>query len=488
MDAANVVLASSTSSITDLPPEMLKLILAELDNDQNSLLPYRLVHPQWKAIIHDLLEEKCLKRKLDGCPEVCIVEKDTNNELVILCPARILEHTGNPFPSSSLKVSNSIKDTTLHRAQPHYQQRSQPNSNQSQKVHLEQFISKFGNCVTSFTLQGLVTSSDVIANILSHLTNLKTLIVAQTIILDSKYDNLPQLFNRSLTTLELRKSSFKSMVTMKEMKVSTWFFAAYSNQLKKLVLHFSPLSVADPRLIPKGIISDHGGAFNPFGNLQELRITGPIDFFRCRLCIPPLKRLIIIGMKEMDAKELMLFIHKFSNTLERLELNFKWDNLFHVNCEVFGLLRNPMNSIPFGVHAAVVLKLLSIPMLKFPKLKHFTVAYPNTDAELRIINEAFLVKFPALQRLQLLLFGGRLPLPSLQCHNEYYIELLQNQTRSIQDFFRGVNYWKLCSGLKSISVVARKQETIPDETGDVVGGLVYSTTRDEYESSNVTFM
>ncbi|CAL8112090.1 unnamed protein product [Orchesella dallaii] len=482
---------------------------------------------QWKAIIHDLLEEKCLKRKFDGCPKVNLVEKDTKKELVILCPSVILERTGNPFPSSSLNVTNIIlDDLDVHTDHPYLEQLCHPHYHKGQKVHLEKFISKFGNHLTSLALHGLITSSDVVVNILRHLTNLKTLTVSPIHLTDEEYRTLPELCN--LNRLELTKNGFDKpwpWGVQKELEVTTWFFSAYSNQLKKLELNLR--TSADPQQIPGGTISEHGGAFNPFGNLEELEITGPIDFFRCRISSPPLKLLIIKGPMKIDAKSLMLFIQKFSRTLERLDLDFEWNNLLPVDLfplperkyclgtvadkgklfqfakcwvvqeSIIGRPSQPNEEIRNRELMKIHGELLSIPIPKdsFQNLKCFSVAYPNADAESRIIKEVFLVKYPALEKLRLILFGGipskqervqmcyeRMrtgvsPLAAEQYVNERYNCFLCRQAHKSLNFLCGVDYWKFCSGLKRISVV------VPQETGNAKD-FVSSITKDEKESAN----
>ncbi|ODM90928.1 hypothetical protein Ocin01_15754 [Orchesella cincta] len=430
----------SSSTIADLPPEMLEMILKNLDGGLNSMLPYRLVHPSWKAIIDDHLEKKSLKGETICCPKVIMVETERG----IRCPPAILIHPGNPFPSRSLRVAG-------------YRRKSERSSRT-----VVAFIGKFGNHLTTFILDQVCLSPESLVQILRHLSNLKVLKFKSLRLASNSedsfdFESLPALPN--LMKLELNSvyggtdpGHFCSQ-----------FIDIYSDHLV-----FLEIQLRSRRLLPlqpSRPSSQNGGAF---GNLRQLKVSDPNESFFQLSCSPPLQRISIANFsatEQVSIAVIMKFVDKFSNTLEHLDLDTDCGQLF--NLLIYGTRwivdGRVANLRTAGTNAG---RRLSTAAVVFPKLTKFAVPYPSNDLESAVISKTFLVKFPALKELKLV----------------YYLQAYVLQTNSLNysnghrqitgEFLVRQDYWKRCNKLNRISVLF---------TGEADNAIVRSPEYDEKE-------
>ncbi|ODM87174.1 hypothetical protein Ocin01_19508 [Orchesella cincta] len=330
-------------SITDLPPEVLEMILRNLDCGKNSLLPYRLVSPLWKSIIDDLLEKKTLKGDVDGCPTL----RTSTEWLTVRCPGEMLHHNGNPFPSSALIVAERQRTPRGISAIPF-----QPGFSFG-KDYVKSRVSSF--------------------NIHSGRLLMKK---------EEPFGSLPALPH--LTKLELNSNVVASSAS-KSVKFCSWFVDAYAEQLEYLELKpvIYVINQLDP-LPPSSLES------SPMQKLRQLKIFNAGPKFLQLSGSPPF---------------LNASLHRKTASFGRNESR-RFDDLCGQSNRVGEGDVNQLDMMLkrfYGEDANRTGGRLSASTeaLVFPKLTKLTFPYPSNVVESAVINKLMLPKFPALRKLKL---------------------------------------------------------------------------------------
>ncbi|CAL8098215.1 unnamed protein product [Orchesella dallaii] len=169
------IMPTMTTSMANLPPEVLTMILKNVFHGKSwkTMLDYRLINSQWKDIINSFLEKTILSGELPvpPFPEFRAVCAKRANELpTVRYPPSFLEAT-NPFPFNSLFLTRKYSDMKPKEAEI--------------PMSLPDFVSSFGGNLTSFAFHDPIISINNLATLLGAMPSLKLFSIS-----DGKLRNL----------------------------------------------------------------------------------------------------------------------------------------------------------------------------------------------------------------------------------------------------------------------------------------------------------
>ncbi|CAL8098637.1 unnamed protein product [Orchesella dallaii] len=385
--------SSLATSMEGFPPEVLTIILKHLYHQIGKrILTYRLVNSQWKNVINLLLDKMVRSGELLPFPKMEIVNYERQGWPTYLrySPTFFLFlDPRNPFPINSLLLSG---------LQSHFKK-------QYSEIlkPLPEFVATFGRNLTSVALHDPIISTHTLAAILGSMPCLKLLSISDGKVIDNINTALNPILPSapslpSLTTLEIK--STRSVGENFEV-LYFWLIGSYADQIVKLILNLysdDPLPVL--RENRKFVFTNEANiqvvvaTANKFafGKLRELKVFRPNHKFLLNSNTPKLRSLSVVGLAKdkeglLDLRSLITFIDKSAGTLEKLHLDVVWNELL------------PPESFPRPLP-------LSGRNVTCRHLKIFAIRFPIGYQD-QLILETFLVKFPALESLNLLLFGRK---------------------------------------------------------------------------------
>ncbi|CAL8098163.1 unnamed protein product [Orchesella dallaii] len=380
----------------NLPPEVLTMILKNVFNGESwkAMLDYRLINSQWKDIINSFLEKTILSGELPVPPfpefrAVCA--KRANEHPTVRYPPSFLEAT-NPFPFNSLFLTRKYSDVKQEEVEI--------------PMSLPDFVSSFfGGNLTSFAFHDPVISINNLASLLGAMPSLKLFSIS---------DGNPRNFNTSaaalasppplpkLTTLVIKSACHASrFVNERRKMLHVWLIGSYADQLVSLSLQTeNPLLALQPNHQYYHAIGKNRQILvattlaSAYGKLEELKIYRPNSEFLQLSETPVLKQLSVVGSSGQHhlfdtwgIPNLLRYIEKYKETLEQLYLDVSSGDLFQTE-----FIRD-----------------LFQPRARFtlPHVKTLAFRFPSFPYEYEeMIENTFLVMFPALESLQLLWFQG----------------------------------------------------------------------------------
>ncbi|CAL8098228.1 unnamed protein product [Orchesella dallaii] len=330
------IMPTMTTSMANLPPEVLTMILKNVFHGKSwkAMLDYRLINSQWKDIINSFLEKTILSGELPVPPfpefrAVCAKRADEHP--TVRHPPSFLEAT-NSFPFNSLFLTRKYNDVKQKEAEI--------------PMPLPDFVSSFGGNLTSFAFHDPVISINNLATLLGAMPSLKLFSIS---------DGNPRNFNTSaaalasppplpkLTTLVIKSTCHASrFVNERRKMLHVWLIGSYADQLVSLSLQTKkPLLALQPNHQYYHAIGKNRQILvattlaSAYGKLEELKIFRPNSEFLQLSETPVLKQLSVIGSSGQDHlfdtwgfPNLLSYIEKYKETLEQLYLDVSMRDLF----------------------------------------------------------------------------------------------------------------------------------------------------------------
>jgi len=347
----------------------------------------------------------------------------------VKCPSALETHLHdeegqNPFPAKSLAICNRFEGVS-----PPF-------------VLLSEVISNYGHCLTSVSLRNLNFKVGSFVEMLTHTQNLRACRMLDSFLSGiSSSTTLPPL--PRLVTLLLYFSHCEYRRTEHKESLKNLLLDCYSTQL--ITFDMALRSYDDIQPIK-----------TPLSNLEQLKVF-PINqrFLRKPTPAPFLKRLAL-KFKDFNNRvsiiEIMGYVDHFSGTLEHLYLDFRWSDVTKDNwtkkafiIRLEGQIRGTLDSSSNDPLRKTLVEMngkLASSSVTFSKLTSLAIAYPREDIDKALMVNTILPKFPAIEYLRLLHFRS------------FFDDALNLQLSPnlIKQYFLEEGYWRICPGLKRITV------------------------------------
>jgi len=411
-------------------PQVIEVILSNLDGDRITMLNYRLVNSQWRVIINSILEKRAVSRQVEAFPKlgICTGQK---NILQVWSPLWISDEENYVFPTKSLTLAAITNDSS----RVYYRRRC---------TELSIFLSRFGGNLTTLQLSNVILEINDLVIILSPLISLKLLSltdVSSKVDLHASPEAIPLLApitQPNLSTLVIKGDYFDER---KKMDIYVWLIGSFSHQLEELDFDFGKAFWASPEfaLLPGHQVTINVAGFSAFERLaiapfpdsafcklKKLSATGFGGELPRRSVTPMLQHLSLeTRWWIMSIEDFCGYIDKNATTLESILVNVIWGQL--------------LDRFPNALREKAIELGGKFPTssVKLPKVKTLAIPYPREEIEGAIIKYTLLPKFPNLQTLDLLNFR--------------YFSLKESE-RIVKEVVERADYWNACENLKVIRI------------------------------------